>query len=80
MKYQESFIGSKAEFGDYIKKAIPDLFAGKLVVEGKQVTLPSDTEFDYKVKYDEDESGGSVTFKVSWENAEADIELDLQED
>ena len=79
MKYQESFIGSKAG-GSYIKKAIPDLFAGKLVVEGKQVTLPSDKEFDYKVKYDEDESGGSVTFKVSWENAEADIELDLQED
>ncbi|MGE5613067.1 MAG: transcription initiation factor IIE [Bacillota bacterium] len=79
MKYQESFVGSKAEFADYIKKAIPDLFAGKLVVEGKQVALPSDTEFDYKVKYDEDESGGSVTFKVSWENAE-DIELDLQEE
>lgn len=79
MKYQESFVGSKAEFADYIKKAIPDLFAGKLVVEGKQVSLPSDTEFDYKVKYDEDESGGSVTFKVSWENAE-DIELDLQEE
>jgi hypothetical protein len=78
MKYQESFIGSKAEFGEYIKKAIPDLFAGKLVVEGKQVTLPSDMEFDYKVKYDEDESGGSVTFKVSWENA--DLELDLQEE
>jgi hypothetical protein len=78
MKYQESFIGSKAEFGEYIKKAIPDLFAGKLVVEGKQVTLPSDKEFDYKVKYDEDESGGSVTFKVSWEDV--DIEFDLQEE
>ena len=78
MKYQESFIGSKTEFADYIKKAIPDLFAGKLVVEGRQVSLPADMEFDYKVKYDEDESGGSVTFKVSWENAE--IELDLQED
>lgn len=78
MKYQESFIGSKAEFGEYIKKAIPDLFAGRLVVEGKQVSLPSDTDFDYKVKYDEDESGGSVTFKVSWENA--NIELELQEE
>jgi hypothetical protein len=78
MKYQESFIGSKAEFGEYIKKAIPDLFAGKLVVEGKQVTLPSDKDFDYKVKYDEDENGGSVTFKVSWEDA--DIEFDLQEE
>lgn len=78
MKYQESFIGSKAEFGEYIKKAIPDLFAGRLVVEGKQVSLPSDVEFDYKVKYDEDESGGSVTFKASWENA--NIEIDLQEE
>lgn len=76
MKYQETYLGSKAEFGDYIKKAVPDLFAGRLAVEGKAVTLPADTDLDYKVKYDEDEQGGSVTIKVSWENSNVEINLD----
>jgi len=76
MKFQETFVGTKAEFGDYLKKAIPDLFAGKLVVEGKTVTIPADTDLDYKVKYDEDEEGGSVTFKVSWENPSVDLGMD----
>lgn len=77
MKYQESYTGSKAEFGDYIKKTVPDLFSGKLTVEGKTATIPSDTELDYKIKYDEAEDGGSVTIKVTWENP--NIELDLEE-
>lgn len=77
MKFQEAFLGSKAEFGEYVKKAIPDLFAGRLTVEGKPVTLPIDTDLDYKVKYDESEDGGSVTIKVSWENT--NVELDIEE-
>lgn len=76
MKYQETYLGSKTEFGDYIKKAVPDLFAGRLAVEGKSVTLPADTDLDYKVKYDEDEQGGSVTIKVSWENQNVELNLD----
>lgn len=67
MKYQNSFSGGKAEFADFVKKTIPDLFGGRLEVEGQKVNLPADTDFDYKVKYDEDEFGGSFTLKVSWE-------------
>jgi amphi-Trp domain-containing protein len=78
MKYQESYLGSKAEFGDFIKKAVPELFAGKLVVEGKTVGLPLEADLDYKVKYDEDEEGGAITFKVTWEKA-SDVELNLDE-
>lgn len=77
MKYQESYTGSKAEFGDFIKKAVPDLFSGKLTVEGKAATIPGDTELEYKVKYDDAEEGGSVSIKVTWENP--NIELDLDE-
>lgn len=76
MKYQESYLGSRSEFGEYVKRAIPELFSGKLVVEGKAVTMPSDTDLDYKVKYDEDEQGGSVTFKVSWDNPNVELNLD----
>ncbi len=76
MKYQESNIGSRAEFGEYIKKVIPDLFAGRLIVEGKSVTLPADLDLDYKIKYDDDEAGGSLTFKVAWENPNVEINLD----
>ena len=78
MKYQESFLGSKSDFGDYIKKAIPDLFAGRLAVEGKAVTLPKDGDLDYKVKYDEDEQGGSVTIKVTWEK-ESNVEINIDD-
>ncbi len=76
MKYQEANIGSKAEFGDYIKKIIPDLFAGRLAVEGKAVTIPADVVLDYKVKYDESEEGGSVTIKVAWDNPNLDLEIE----
>lgn len=76
MKYQEANIGSRAEFGEYIKKVVPDLFAGRLIVEGKTVTLPADLDLDYKVKYDDDDAGGSFTLKVSWENPNVEINLD----
>lgn len=76
MKYQEAFTGSKSEFGDYIKKAVPELFAGKLVVEGKPVAIPVGNDLDYKVKYDEDEQGGSFTIKVSWENEGVEVDID----
>ncbi|HEX2945054.1 MAG TPA: transcription initiation factor IIE [Clostridia bacterium] len=76
MKYQESNFGSRAEFGEYIKKAIPDLFAGRLAVEGKTVAIPSDLDLDYKIKYDEDDAGGSFTLKVAWENPNVEINLD----
>ena len=76
MKYQETFYGTKAEFGEFIKKAVPELFSGRLTVEGKPVYLPSDKDLDYKVKFDEDEQGGSVTIKVGWQNEEVEINLD----
>lgn len=78
MKYQESFLGSRSDFGDYVKKAIPDLFAGRLVVEGKSVTLPKDGDLDYKVKYDEDEQGGSITIKVTWDK-ESNIDINIDD-
>ncbi len=76
MKYQETFVGSRHEFAEFIKKAVPDLFSGKLTVEGKTVSLPSDGDLDYKVKYDDDEQGGSISIKVGWENPNVDIEID----
>lgn len=81
MKYQNTFTGSKAEFAEFIKKTIPDLFGSRLVVEGKQIAIPNDAELDYKIKHDEDEFGGSVTLKVSWdtgveEEEEDEVEVD----
>ncbi len=67
MRYQDAFLGSRTEFGEFIRAAIPELFAGKLRVEGKVVELPADADLDYKVKYDDDLEGGSVTIKVSWD-------------
>lgn len=74
MRYQDAYLGSRAEFGDFIKRAVPDLFAGNLVVEGTPVTLPEDADLDYKVKYDDDVEGGSVTIKVSWDKEVAEEE------
>jgi amphi-Trp domain-containing protein len=80
MRYQEAFTGSKAEFGDFLKKAVPELFAGRLTVEGKAVSIPSDVELDYKVKYDEDAEGGAVSIKVSWENPNLELEIEEEEE
>jgi len=48
MKYQEDFFGTKTELADFVKKVVPELFAGKLTVEGKNVVIPSDRQVDYK--------------------------------
>jgi hypothetical protein len=79
MKYQDSYLGSRSEFGDFIKKAVPDLFAGRLVVEGKPVTLPDGADLDYKVKYDDDEQGASVTIKVAWDKDAVVDEISLDD-
>jgi hypothetical protein len=83
MKWQETGLGTKADFADFIKKMIPDLFASRFAVEGKQIALPADKDLDYKVKYDEDEAGGSFTIKVSWDNEtgnEEDEEVEVDVD
>ena len=67
MKYQEDYVGTKAELSEFIKKVIPELFAGKLSVEGQTVRIPADRDLEYKIKYD---SAGSLTIKMSWENEE----------
>jgi len=67
MKYQEDYVGTKAELSEFIKKVIPELFAGKLSVEGQTVRIPADRELEYKIKYD---SAGSLNIKMSWENEE----------
>ncbi|ABN52314.1 MAG TPA: amphi-Trp domain-containing protein [Hungateiclostridium thermocellum] len=85
MKYQEDFFGTKTELADFVKKVVPELFAGKLTVEGKNVVIPSDRQVDYKIKYSEDEEGAAVTLKISWdfetateEEEEEGIELDVE--
>lgn len=80
MRYQEDFTGTKAEFADFIKKVVPELFAGRLTVEGKTISIPSDVELDYNIKYDEDAEGGSVSIKVSWENPNLDLEIEEEEE
>ncbi|HHV29693.1 amphi-Trp domain-containing protein [Acetivibrio mesophilus] len=81
MKYQEDFFGSKSDFADFVKKVVPDLFSGKLAVEGKNVGIPADRNVDYKIKYSEDEESAALTLKVSWdfgtETEEEEIELDV---
>lgn len=67
MKHKESFSGSKNDFSVFIKKAMPDIFSNKFLVEGKKVNIPSDYQLDYDVKYDDEETGGSLAIKVSWD-------------
>jgi amphi-Trp domain-containing protein len=71
MKFQEGFIGSKSEVAAYVKKMIPDLFGGRLSLEGKALDLPTDCNLDCKLKYSEEETGSSFTFKISWEKGDA---------
>lgn len=80
MKYQDTSTGSKADFAEFIKKVVPELFGGRLAVEGKTVSLPSDTELDYKTKYDIEETSGSFTIKVSWDYGTEDNDVDVETD
>ena len=75
MKYQENISGQRKDFSDFIKKTVPDLFAGRLTVEGKNVVIPNDCDLDYKTKFDEEENGGSFLIKVSWQYPTQEDEL-----
>jgi amphi-Trp domain-containing protein len=79
MKYQESSNGQRSDFAGFIKKIVPDLFGGRLAVEGKTVTLPTDCDLEYKVKYDDGENGGAFTIKVSWDyDSDSDEEVEVE--
>ncbi len=80
MKYQEGSVGNKGDFAEYIKKMVPELFSGRLAVEGKTVIIPHDKDLDYKVKYDIDEAGGSVSVKVAWDNDNGEDEEEVEVD
>ncbi|MCX7708234.1 MAG: transcription initiation factor IIE [Clostridia bacterium] len=66
MKHQNRYFGTKPEFTAFIKKAVPDLLAGRMDVDGANVAIPNDANLDYKVKYEFDDLGGSFSLKVSW--------------
>lgn len=80
MKYQETGMGSKADFAEFIKKVVPELFGGRLAVEGKTVSLPSDTDLEYKTKYDVEDKSGSFSLKVSWDYGTDDAEVEVDTD
>lgn len=67
MKFQEALTGSRADFMDYAKKVVQSLQTGRMVVEGQAVRIPNDLPLEYKVKFDEDETGGSFSLKISWD-------------
>ncbi|HZK70262.1 MAG TPA: transcription initiation factor IIE [Clostridia bacterium] len=68
MKYEENFTELKVDVVDLIKKAVPDSFIAKLQEGGIKFEFPKDREFEFKVKYDVTEEGGSCSLKVSWDN------------
>jgi len=68
MKYQEVFTGSRSDLAAFVKKMIPELFGGRLSVEGRHVSLPNDRNLEYKLKYEDEESGGSFAFKITWDS------------
>lgn len=68
MKYEEDFTESKVDVVSLIKKAVPDSFVEKLQEGGIKFEFPKDREFEFKVKYDVTEEGGSCSLKVSWDN------------
>jgi hypothetical protein len=68
MKYSEGYRTDSEEVGSIIKRTVANLLAGNLVVEGEKVKLPEDRDLDFKVKYANDEEGGSVTLKISYDN------------
>ncbi len=80
MRYQDVFLGSKEEFGEFIRRAVPELFAGTLVVEGQQIAMPADADIDFKIKFDDEVEGGSITIKASWDKEVEDEAEDAAQD
>jgi hypothetical protein len=74
MKYKEEYPGTKQECLGYLSDALTKLLRNQLTVDGETVVIPDDKEVEYKIKYDDDTMEGSLALKITWMNAEADVE------
>ncbi len=70
MKYQDKYVGSQEEIYDLLKDLPRKFMQNSVEVESEKVTIPSDKELTYKLKFEEDEYDGAFAVKVTWVNAE----------
>lgn len=80
MKYIDKYVGSQDEIYNQIKEMSKQFKQNTLVVEAEKVNIPTDKEFEYKIKYENDEYEGSLAIKISWVKAEKEEEEELEEE
>ena len=56
-----------------LKRSIHKTSENQLTVDGEAVVIPDDKEVEYKIKYDDDAFEGSLSMKITWMNAEAEV-------
>ncbi len=66
MKWTDEYVGSRNDLIQYLKSLVAQIQNNTLSVQAESVTVPTDTELSYKVKYDEDEEEGQLSVKVTW--------------
>ena len=72
MKWADEYVGTKADFIQYLKSFVGQINTNTLSIQSQPVSVPDGTELTFKVKYDEDEEEGQVSIKVSWSKVPED--------
>lgn len=83
MEWAVKSFASKKEFAGYLKSFVEDLAADSLVVQEKQVFVPTSGEFGFDVKYSEEPGEAKFGIKLVWANnlvVEDDEEEEIQEE
>lgn len=79
MKWAEKTVGSKEDLVEYLRNICDQCASGSLAVEGQSVSLP-EGEIEFKIKFEEEESGGKFSIKASWVNWEYEEKADEEEE
>lgn len=66
MKLAQKFLGAKGDLVEFIHNLADQIQEDTLVVQTENVSVPGDTELEYKVKFTVGEKEAELAFKVKW--------------
>ena len=66
MNVREKYTGNKEDFYSFLKDRVIKLFKEKLKIEENLISISSNEQLDYQIKFDSDENYGDFSIKVKW--------------
>lgn len=68
LKWQENYTGTKKYVISYVYQVVQQLSTDRLVLKGKSIVVPNNTDLAYKIKYAEEPGESKFGIKIEWFN------------